>query len=95
MLGLCAPARVFAEDLNREFVENFFRPDADSADGSLRIARTEARPDEGTAPVLASDKAEGNGGSFWVGKFFQLAILFLLGLIVYLLSRKTRARGRY
>jgi len=92
------PAQAFpAEDLNREFTENFFRLGAADMDARLRVAKSEARADEGLEPVNGREGAEASEGNdpSWVGKFLQLAIIFLLGVIVYLLSRKKRGRGRY
>jgi len=81
------------EDLNREFTENFFRLGTNDEDAQLKIAEGAAKPDEGTNSKSSEPKDA--GGPSWVGKFLQLSIVFLLGLIVYLLSRKKRVRGRF
>jgi hypothetical protein len=94
-LGIAAANTVFAlEDLNREFTEGFFRSSEMDEDARIRIA--EVKPDEGLTVESneAKVRADTNGPS-WVGKFLQLSIVFLLGLIVYLLSRKKRAKGRF
>jgi len=98
MLVLGVPERVLAlEDLNREFVEAFFRPGADEPD-RLRPAGSGATPDPGFTPAERPGSTEGSidgvSDPSWVGKFLQLAIIALLGFIVYLLSRKSRTRGR-
>jgi len=91
-----AVSRVMAlEDLNREFTENFFRLGTEDEDARLKIAVSEVKPDEGAAAQAKSGEPKDSGGPSWVGKFLQLSIVFLLGLIVYLLSKKKRARGRF
>jgi len=83
------------EDLNREFTENFFRLGTNDEDARLKITVSEAKPDEGAASAVKSNETKEMDGPSWVGKFLQLSIVFLLGLIVYLLSKKKRARGRF
>jgi hypothetical protein len=104
VLGAGMPMRAFSlEDLNREFTDNFFRLGAADGDASLRVTKSEAQPDEGLGAAEKGDEGKGveSKDPSWVGKFLQLAIVFLLGIIVYLLSRKKRAtrahkmRGRY
>jgi len=100
-LAFCMPEQVSAseDDLNREFIERFFRLGAADADAGLRITENGAVPDPGIAPAAQTNKIERSGEGAndpsWVGKFLQIAIIVLLGLIVYLLSRKSRARSRY
>jgi hypothetical protein len=93
--GAAAPVSA-VEDLNREFTENFFRLSADDDDAKLRITAGEAKSNEGAVSAAAkTNETSESGGPSWVGKFLQLSIVFLLGLIVYLLSKKKRARGRF
>jgi len=89
-----------ADDLNKEFVENFFKLRPDDADVFLKIQKSGAK--SGTEAALENPVSNTNAGSgsdendpSWIGKFLQLSILGLLGLVIYLMSRRSRSRARY
>lgn len=96
-----SPVRLTAaDDLNKEFIESFYRLRPDDADAFLKVQKSEAKPgaeassSKESSDTNASAAADDNDPS-WIGKFLQLSIFFLLGLIIYLLSRRSRSRGRY
>jgi hypothetical protein len=102
MVGVVAyPVQITAaEDLNKEFVDGFYRLSPNDADVFLKVQKSTAQPETdvglGVRGTNTNQKpvVDENDPS-WIGKFLQLSIIFLLGLIIYLLSRRSRSRGRY
>lgn len=99
-IGLFPLRLAAATDLNKEFIESFYRVQTNETDARLKIQSKGGQPEAKVGPTAgvdasnASATVEGNDPS-WVGKFLQLLILFLLGLIIYLLSRRSRSRDHY
>lgn len=86
-----------ADDLNREFSDSFFRLKSQDDDANLKIRQGVAKPDReiGTHVTASNVKAVDDNDPSWIGKFLQMAIIVLLGLVIYLLSRRSRNRSRY
>ncbi len=90
-------------DLNKEFVENFFKQKSGDSDISLivyndkkgvKVDSLDTQSAKGSTDKMGYDDVETEIATPPFGRFVQLLIIFLLGAMIYLVSRKSKKNKR-
>jgi len=96
-------AKTSKTDLNKEFVENFFKLKSGSSDISLRVYSDkkgvkvdslDKQTSKASTDKIGYDDADPEIATPPFGRFVQLLIIFLLGAMIYLVSRKSKKNKR-
>lgn len=80
------------QDLNKEFVEQFFGQQESKPEVKIKIhGKVDSLKNQEGFTKKSGDAADPS----WVGRFLQIAIVVLLLAIVLLMSQRSRKRGRF
>ncbi len=85
------------EDLNKAFVDKYFKLSTNDADVHLKIKKKlDAKIDiNGSDNKSGSEKKNTDIPLTTLSRIFQFGLLLLLGVVIYMLSRKKKTKRRF
>jgi len=97
-----APFCVAETDYNKEFSDNYFRLKEQDADLHIRVYRkwpqtkvdSIGKQDKIPATKKKEEKESGLSISA-LGKFLQISLVILLGILIYTLAQRSKKKNRY